>query len=162
MVFVAGQVPTAAELNAEIAAGFPVGLGAWPSYVPTLTQGGAVTKTVQSARYFKVGRWVHVEVYLVATGAGTANNRVLVGLPVTPSAASLASGGAGHVWLYDQTAGQQYTGMSFIASATTMAFFHGGTGTVSLAYGQTGAAGFAVALANADQIIATLDYESAS
>lgn len=74
--FVAGQVLTAAELNAA---------GTWQDYTPTWTQSATITKTVNWARYMQFGKLVTVSVKMTATSAGTANNLILIGLPVTAS-----------------------------------------------------------------------------
>lgn len=64
-------------------------LGQWDSYTPTLTQGGvAVTKTVNYARYTRIGRIIHVNVFLTVTGTGTINTVVEVGLPFTSALSS--------------------------------------------------------------------------
>jgi hypothetical protein len=83
--FTSGQVLTAAELNTA---------GAWQAYTPTWTQSVAITKTVNWARYTQLGKWVHVSIKMTATGAGTANNKILVGLPVNASADNYLMGTA--------------------------------------------------------------------
>jgi hypothetical protein len=75
--FVAGQVLTAAELNTG---------GAWQGYTPTFTQSVAITKTTDFARFTQLGKWVQGSLKLTASSAGTANNKILVGLPVAASA----------------------------------------------------------------------------
>ena len=57
--------------------------GAWSTYTPSLTQPGAISKTVTLARYAEVGKIVHGTVRLDVTGTGTTNNPIEVGLPVT-------------------------------------------------------------------------------
>lgn len=69
-------------------------------YTPTLTQSGAVTKTVTVADYVQIGKLVTVWFRLDITGAGTTNNPILVGLPVTANATHGANGfelGAGEI-----------------------------------------------------------------
>ena len=75
--FVAGQVLTAAELNTG---------GAWQGYTPTFTQSVAITKTTDFARFTQLGKWVQGSLKLTASSAGTANNKIFVGLPVAASA----------------------------------------------------------------------------
>jgi len=55
----------------------------WTSYTPTLAQGvtNNIAKTVNQARYMKIGNTLFVNIYLVATGTGTANNAVTVSIP---------------------------------------------------------------------------------
>jgi hypothetical protein len=74
--FVAGQVLTAAELN---------NAGTWQDYTPTWTQSATITKTVNWARYMQFNKFVCVQVKMTASSAGTANNKILVGLPVNAS-----------------------------------------------------------------------------
>lgn len=61
-------------------------LGAWSSYTPTLTQSGAVTKTVTYAKYAQIGKTVICNVSLAITGAGTGGNDITIGVPVTAAA----------------------------------------------------------------------------
>lgn len=74
--FADGVVLTAAELNTA---------GEWSSYTPTLTQSVTVTKTVNWARYTKLNKLVIGSVKVTATGAGTADNAIKIGLPVNAS-----------------------------------------------------------------------------
>ena len=101
--FVAGDVLTAAELN---------GIGeAWTTYAPTLTQGVALTNTVQYAKYTQVNKLVFVAVSLQITSAGTAGNVIKLGLPITAATGGgtfgtpLVAGG-----FYDSSATAQYAG----------------------------------------------------
>jgi hypothetical protein len=89
--FVANQTLTAAELNTA---------GAWQAYTPTWTQNVAITKTVNWARYTQLGKWVQGSVKMTATGAGTANNKMLVGLPVNASSDNFI---IGQFMFYDVT-----------------------------------------------------------
>lgn len=133
---------------------------AWVDYTPTLTQSGAVTKTVNTARYIQIGRMVHVEFFLTMTGAGTSNNSIQIGLPVAPSSGSLTSGSAGSATLVDSSASTAYGGVSYIFTSSTMAFQNGGSTTSAAQWGETGG-GFTAALASGDQITGTLTYEAA-
>ena len=57
--FSAGAVLTAAQLNAitnDLKALLPLDQVAWTTWTPTLTQTGAVTKTVTYAKYTQVGK----------------------------------------------------------------------------------------------------------
>lgn len=81
--FVSGQVLTAAELNAA---------GAYSDYTPTWTQSATITKTVNWARYSQFNKIVTVSIKMTASGAGTANNKMLVGLPVNASANNFLMG----------------------------------------------------------------------
>ena len=126
----------------------------WTTYTPTLTQSGAVTKTVTQASYVQIGKTVNVRFSLLCTGAGTANNAVLVGLPVACEANSWVMG---NVLLFDASAGIYYTGVVYDQTSTTIGFYI--SGATSLA-GVTGGV-FAVALASNDRISGVFTYEAA-
>lgn len=81
--FTAGQVLTAAELN---------GAGTWSDYTPSWTQSATITKTVNWARYSQFNKIVMGSVKMTASSAGTANNKVLVGLPVAASSNNFLMG----------------------------------------------------------------------
>ncbi len=72
-------------------------LAAWTSYTPTLTQSGAVTKTVNYAKYIQMGKTVIVHLAVTCTGAGTAANAITVGLPVAASSVYVT----GSFWYLD-------------------------------------------------------------
>jgi hypothetical protein len=110
--FVAGQVLTAAELNTA---------GAWQDYTPSWTQSATISKTVDWARYTQIGKWVQGSVKMTATSAGTANNKVLVGLPVSASSNNFV---VGSMVVYDNGTRYQF-GFNIPAlfeSSTTMSF----------------------------------------
>jgi len=132
--------------------------GGWTSYTPTLTQSGAVTKTVTYAKYEKIGRLVSCNVYLTVTGAGTANAAITVSLPFT--AATNVFFGSGYI--FDSSLPQILMAVVIPSGTTAAQFFdttQATTGAVSL--GQTGTA-FAFALAAGDTIAMGLTYESAT
>ena len=81
--FTAGQVLTAAELN---------GAGAWQDYTPSWTQSATISKTVNWARYTQLNKLVIGSVKMTATSAGTATNKILVGLPVGASSNNFVMG----------------------------------------------------------------------
>lgn len=73
-------------------------LGAWTTYTPSLTQGSALTKTVNAGAYMRIGRLIHATFDLSITSAGTSGNPILVGLPVAMDSTLNVVGG----WLrYD-------------------------------------------------------------
>ena len=83
---VAGDVLTAAFWNAQVRDNLNVfsALNAdWTSYTPTLAQGAStnISKTINSAKYMKVGSLIFVVIYLVSTGTGSANSPITVSLP---------------------------------------------------------------------------------
>lgn len=157
--WVAGEYPTAAQFNANIRdnqnAAFPLGVDAWTTFTPTLTQSGAVTKTVTYAKYQRVGRLIVVNVLLTCTGSGSAANQVIVGLPVTAALNSTIAP-IGTMMVADQSAGLNYTGALALASTTTV------YGLVHAAGNVLGVSGFAAALASGDTVGYQAVYEAAS
>lgn len=150
MVFAAGHILTAADLNAM----FPLGSGAWTNYTPTFNQGAAVTKTVSRGAYTKVGRLTVANFYLIATGAGTATTVITVGLPV---AASFGAGSSGNGFFFDASTATYFPCALELATNLTVRGFYAGTG----ALGQTGSS-FTAAIAAGDAFTGTVIYESAA
>ena len=150
--FVSGQVLTAAELNTA---------GEWQDFTPTFTQSATITKTVNFARYTQLGKWVQVQIRMTATGAGTANNIIKVGLPVNASANNFLMGSA-----YFWDGGSSGTGYPLFAtfdSASTCAFIGVYVDESAPGSSQFGlsAAINAVTVANTDVIFLNLAYEAA-
>lgn len=145
-VWPAGSAVTAGMVASE----------AWTDYTPTLTQGVTVTKTVNYARYMKVGRMVTVQGFLTVTGAGTAGQPIIIGLPFTAVYNSLPQEvGTGTV--FDSSASQAWKGQGILQSATTVYFRASGSsgsvlGTVDMSAG----------LAVGDQVSFTAAYEATS
>jgi hypothetical protein len=159
--WVSGEYPTAAQLNQDIRdnqlAAFPLGIGgAWTSYTPTLTQLGAVTKTVTYAKYQRVGRLIVAEMLLAVTGTGTAANIVTVSLPVTAAQAGNIAVGSGYI--YDVSAALTYKGIVVLNSTTTATMFPTNTTTG----GALGADTFTAGLAAGDAVTLNVTYEAAS
>lgn len=158
--WVTGELVTAALLNTHLrdnlSAAFPLGVDAWTTYTPTLTQSATVTKTGTYAKYQRAGRWITVQVFLTVTGAGTAANAVLVGLPVTAAfGSSPLEVGTGTV--FDSSANLAYKGNAIMASTSTVQFRASGTSTSVL-----GVTDFAAALASGDTVAMTVTYEAAT
>lgn len=130
-----------------------VPLGVWTSYTPTLTQSATVTKNVSYARYQRVGRIINVTGKLVVTGAGTAANQVLVGLPV---AAADTNGVVGVAAILDSNVPTRYVLTALGSSTTTVFFVHDTGGTNAFGIGP------AVTLAVNDEILYSITYEAAS
>lgn len=156
--WVAGDVLTAAQLNAELRdallGAFPLGVGAWTSYTPTLTQSGAVTKTVTYAKYQRVGRLIHATWSLAVTGTGTGVNVVTVSLPVTAAAAVTAGSG----FIFDSSASLHYGGIAVLNTTTTCQLLSTSTDTTVF----LGGAVFTAALAAGDVVTGSVTYESAA
>jgi hypothetical protein len=135
-------------------------LGAWQTYTPTLTQSGIVTKTVTYARYNKIGRQVTLAIRLDFTGAGTGNNAILVGLPLTAAVAGDVPLGQGI--FYDSAPTPQiYVAAAVLNSTTTIGFYDATTPTGVVKLGQTGTS-FNGAVASGDAILINGTYESAA
>lgn len=131
-----------------------VQMGAWTSYTPTLTQSATVTKTVTYAKWTRFGRTIVAAVSLSVTGAGTAANNILIGLPVT---AAVASGPCGSGYVNDSSAVTNYSGTVLLASTTTVGIVaHLGSGFVG------GSGAMTAALATADTVTVFATYEAAS
>lgn len=156
--WVAGDVLTAAQLNTQLRdqllAAFPLGVGAWTNYTPTLTQSVAVTKTVTRGTYQRVGRIIIANFNLSVTSAGTVSNAVLVGLPV---AADATGGASGFGWIFDASAATRYAGAYGVAGGGVTVEFVGDWSAANV-FGVVPA----VALASGDLIAGTVIYESAA
>lgn len=142
-------------LATDLATIFATNTDGWTSYTPTWTQSATISKTVVRAAYMKIGRLVVVNVSLLATSAGTANNAMVVSLPVTASGAHQPIGAA----FFNDNGTALYTGSAYGASTTTVQFLNGGS--ASAFWGQTGG-GFTAAIASGDNIAFTAIYESAA
>lgn len=140
--------------SADMATIFPAGTDAWQSFTPTLVQPGAVTKTVNSAQYMKIGRLVIVNYYLTVTGTGTAASVVLIGLPFASATPGLAGAGSGMI--FDSSAGTFYAGTAIINDPNTIKI----ATNASLNY--LGAASFTAALAVNDIVSAFVAYQATS
>jgi hypothetical protein len=116
--FVAGQVLTAAELNAA---------GTWQDYTPTWTQSATITKTVNFARYTQFNKLVCVQLKMTASSAGTADNVIKVGLPVNASSNNFLMGNA--FFVDDSVSGDPMSYTAAIYDTTsTVKFFTPTTG----------------------------------
>lgn len=160
--WVAGDVLTAAQLNAELRdallGAFPLGPPdvAWTAYTPTLVQGVTVTKTVTYAKYTKIGRLVAVNMLLTVTGAGTAGAGLVVGLPVAAAnATSLMT--VGTFFVRDASTGVSYHAVAVLDVVTNEV-----KGIANGTSNFIGVAGFTLALAAGDFVGIAVTYESAT
>lgn len=128
-------------------------LGAWTSYTPTLTQSGAVTKTVTSSSYTKVGRTVTYQFVLTVTGSGTGANAVTVSLPFTAANTGTKGGG---LTIFDASASTFYTVTARLYDPTHV------SGVPYNSANWIGATGFTAALAAGDLVEGTVTYEATS
>lgn len=138
---------------------FPVGVGAWTAYTPTWTQSATITKTVNDARYTQVGKTVTAQIVMTATGSGTANNTIVVGLPV-----AYRTFVQGVFWFQDASAGA--TNCYFTGNALGNAGVGGSTialylGGISSAPMGLVTAPFTAAVATGDILSIFITYEAA-
>jgi len=157
--WVAGEFVDEGDLNEQLRdnlnAAFPVAVGAWTSWTPTLTQSGAVTKTVDEAKYMKVGRIVHLAIDLSVTGSGSASN--VVEISNLPFAAAAANAKAiGVAFIFDASAADNHTGIAFLESTTQIRFL------ATRVSGVLGTQQFTAALASGDAVRMSATYEAAS
>lgn len=120
-------------------------LGAWTSYTPTFTQSATISKTVNYAKYTRVGRTVICSASLTATSAGTggADHNVVVGLPVAAATAEAISG----FIAYSDDGGDGYSAVAGYGS---------GTSAIQFDYGSTGA------FPSGGRVRLNISYEAAS
>jgi hypothetical protein len=140
-----GQVLTAATMNSIGAA--------WESYTPTLTQPGAITKTVTYAKFTQINKLCICNIRLDVTGTGTTSNQVIVGLPLT--SATSASMSIGSASFYDASTATMYAANVRLASTTTVVLCGDWSGQFELGRQP------AIPLGNGDQITFSVMYEIA-
>jgi hypothetical protein len=129
-------------------------MGTWTTYTPAVTQNGAVTSTVTSARYTRINDTIIGQVRLSVTGTGTANNSVQVSLPVTANN-TLISVGTGSI--YDSSTVLMYDGFLFVAVGDPDNVWIVG----DWAAGGTWGTSPSLAIANNDVIWLQFNYEAA-
>ena len=151
--FTSGTALTAAELNTGLT---------YAGYTPTWTQDVAITKTVNWARYTQFGKFVQVSIKMTATGAGTANNKILVGLPVNASANTFLMGigivvdeGATDFQIFRTPVFETASTVSFLAQATSAS-----GADFSLRWGQTSGGSLAETIASGDILFLNMMYEA--
>lgn len=136
----------------------PIGnLSAWNTYTPTLTQSATISKTVTYARYNQIGRQVVAQGSLAATSAGTANNVIKIGLPVT-GVQTLVPGGM--IWWI--ASGVYYTACAAMDTTSTIV---GVLPTLAVNLGQTatvGGSAYDNQVASGDTLAFSFVYEAAS
>jgi hypothetical protein len=150
-----GSVLTASRYNADVTENMtqlaPF-FSAWTSWTPTLTQPGAITKTVSGAHYVQIGKLVIANFFLSVTGTGTGNNNIAVGLPVTAARTNLTLGSGS---LFDASAVTSYSGQWFNTTTTACIFVGDWSGQNAWGVAPN------VALAVNDLIRGTVIYEAA-
>lgn len=123
--------------------------GVWLSYTPVLTQGTAIAKTVDYAKYYKVGKLICGQVKVSSTGAGTPANPITLSLPGDAAASGLVVGTG---FFYDESGPTQYQAVAYLNSVSTIALYQTDV-TSSTAINTTVAA--------ADVIVVSFQYEAA-
>lgn len=130
-------------------------LGAFPSYTPTLTQSGAVAKTLTYTKYTQRGKAVEGTAYMTVTGTGTASNAVKIGLPVP--AATVAATIIGTGYILDSSANLLYTGLLTVLNSNEAQLLANVNGA---AVQVLGAASFTAALDANDLVNVKFAYEA--
>lgn len=146
----------------QAASGQSTGLqwgGTYSTYTPTLFQNGTVTTSQATGRFLQIGKLVHGIVFLVASGTGSAGNRVKVSLPVTPATQSVFSPNGNGI-LYDASSFNVYPCQIVCEDAT---YFNLTLTNAIVANGAQylGVSQFTAAVASGDQIGFTFTYEAA-
>lgn len=135
------------------------GLTGFTSDTPTLTQSGAVSKTVTYARHVQIGKLVIFQFYLDVTGAGSANNAITVALPVAAAVSTAMIVGTGSV--FDASAGVIYGSRCRLSGASAVSFSSdSGTATSAVSVGATSSP-MTAALASGDVVFGSVMYEAA-
>lgn len=130
--------------------------GALTTYVPTLTQSGAVTKTVTYASYTRFGRWVMGSVRLDVTGAGSASNAITVSTPVTALSGTVVVGSG----YWNDASAAPLVGLCALLTTTTFGIYTA-SASILTPLGSTSSASTA-ALASGDIINLSFMYEAAA
>lgn len=141
-------------LASDMDALFPVGVGAWNPWTPTVTQATSVSinTTTSLCAYWKVARFVIARLVINITSAGTSGQAITVSTPLTAANGEAARG----IWnINDASATTNHIGL--VQSS----------GTAAIAGIENGAAGVmgvapAFALANGDVIRGIFVMESAT
>jgi hypothetical protein len=92
----------------------------WTDWTPTVTQGVAVTITVNEAKYCIIGKVCHYYADISIKGPGTSGNDIVIsGLPAAARPAWLGAIPVGPARMVDANPGTLYVGALIIISATT-------------------------------------------
>lgn len=132
--------------------------GAYETFTPTLTQSATPTKTVTRAAYHRSGRRISGDSVLTLTGAGTASNNIVVGLPVA-MATTDPSTILGYGWLFKIATGFLHFFTLLRQNSTSCVLLVNASGAAG---GYLGTTGTAAALASGDVITYSFDYEASA
>lgn len=130
----------------------------WQNYTPTWTQSVAIAKTVNWARYVVTGKWVQVSIRMTATSAGTASNKILVGLPIPANANNFIMGQLLHTPPAGTSALMR---VALYDTASSVAFGYQYNSTWTTPSARWGDATIGTTLANNDVVNIYLSYEAA-
>lgn len=125
------------------------------TWVTALTQGVAVTHTIQRAAYGRIGRRVIGECHITATASGTNLSLVTVNLPLTSATSVSHIVGSGVV--IDADTGGLYPVTPYLLTTTTVAFIRTSVEATSAIY--LGSSGL-TQLATGDVVSFTFSYEA--
>lgn len=141
-----------------------VPMGQWTDYTPVWVQGAAtITYTLNYARFHRSGRKITVNVFLTATGAGSAGTTISVTVPVAIASASVPRELGTHT-LFDTSLAQGFSSNVICDTGNNgRVQFRGGysANEAVQVLGNAGS-GFALAIAAGDQIGFNATYEAAS
>lgn len=127
----------------------------WVSWTPTITQGVAVTKTVNYAKYRIDGTTCQVSVGCTITSAGTAGQGIQFTLPITAASSSYRAAGSA---AYYRAGITQYYTLTALFDATSASYvIFANDASTNLYFGQAPSFG----MANNDGLILNLTYEIA-
>lgn len=124
----------------------------WVAWVPTVTQGVAITKTVTYANYTVLGNTVIASASLALTSAGTAASAINISVPLTPATGVQL---VGSFFFVDTSTSVSYAGALFWVVASTTMFLR--TNTVIGNFGNAPG----VTIASGDVMNISLTYERA-
>lgn len=131
------------------------GVPAWTTWTPTVTQGSAVTHTVNHARYTRLGKVLMVTMRVTFTAAGTAANVILVsGMPADVLQAGTEAACFGSFIFFDTGTGYRAGSVRSATGGTTLSFIVE-SGTSRLGVNP------AVTIASGDELSFTALYEIA-
>lgn len=125
--------------------------GRWTAFTPQFDQGAStnITKTVNSARWRRIGSTIHVEVDVSFTAGGSAGSGLTMTVPVDFAHSGIGHKGVG--FIYDASATQTYKPVVLRTAASKVVFKDSGTDVFGVVPN--------VAVANGDLLTCSLSYE---